>query len=97
MNSANNVLLEFNPHLFWDTKISSINIDDHARYIIERVVTRGTLSDWQTLKKAYGLEKIKNTSIQIRSLDAKTLAFLSNYFDIGKEEFRCFKRNHRME
>ena len=97
MNSANNVLLEFNPHIFWDTKISSINIDDHARYIIERVVTRGALSDWQTLKKAYGLEKIKNTSIRIRTLDAKTLGFLSNYFDIAKEEFRCYKRNHRME
>lgn len=82
---------EFNPALFWDTDMKSINPELHANYIVERVVTRGNMADWKRIKEMYGLGKIKNICTQIRSLDKNTLSFLCAYFDTSKEEFRCYK------
>jgi hypothetical protein len=75
--------------LFWDVAFDSIDWRQHARFVINRVVTRGNLEDWFLLKKIYGCEKIKKEVLCIRSLDAKTLNFLSIYFGVKKADFRC--------
>lgn len=82
--------MEFSNRLFWDIDINSLNAEEHARFIVERVITRGTLEDWLALKKLYGLRRIKEEVLQIRSLDPKTLTFFSTYFNLDKKEFRCF-------
>ena len=94
MSGLNKYLSEFNPALFWDTDIKSIHPEDHAHYIVERVVTKGNMEDWRRIHTMYGPEKIKDISIQIRSLDNKTLSFLSTYFGIKKDQFRCYKHRH---
>lgn len=76
--------------LFWDVDISTLNDQKHARFIIERVLTRGNWSDWQALKAFYGLQKIRDEALHIRYLDKKTLNFCSVLFNINKEEFRCY-------
>lgn len=81
--------LELNQALFWDVQFSSLDIGAHSRFIIERVVSRGNLADWNQLKKLYGKEKIREEVVQIRSLDRKTASFLSVYFGIAKTDFRC--------
>ena len=75
--------------LFWDVAFDSIDWQKHARFVITRVVDRGNLQDWNTLKAIYGPKKIKEEVVQIRCLDPKTLAFLSVYFGINKTSFRC--------
>ena len=75
--------------LFWDVAFDSIDWQKHARFVIARVVSRGNLQDWETLKAMYGNNKIKQEVVCIRSLDPKTLAFLSVYFNIDKNSFRC--------
>ncbi|WP_420828892.1 DUF6922 domain-containing protein [Desulfobulbus rhabdoformis] len=80
---------EFNPALFWDIQCSSLDIEGHSRFIIERVVSRGVLADWHLLKKLYGKEKIREEVVRMRSLDRKTVSFLSVYFGIAKKDFRC--------
>ncbi len=75
--------------LFWDVTFDSIEWRKHARFVIERVVSRGNLQDWETLKTIYGKNKIQQEVLCIRSLDPKTLAFLSVYFNIDKTSFRC--------
>jgi uncharacterized protein DUF6922 len=92
LSELHKYLSEFNPVLFWDTKMKNINPEDHAAYIIERVVTRGNMKDWERLKAMYGLERIKNISTRLRSLDKKTLSFLSTYFNVRKEQFRCYSQ-----
>ncbi len=82
--------LKFDSAIFWDIDPKTLDIDKHARFIIERVVKKGSLEDWQYLKKLYSLTKIKEEAIQIRSLDNRTLAFLSNYFGEDKINFRCY-------
>lgn len=81
--------LNFEPGLFWDIDTEKLNLTVHSRYIIERVLKYGSLNDWLNLKKIYSLDKIKEESLQIRSLDDKTLNFLSTYFNIDKSLFRC--------
>jgi len=75
--------------LFWDVSFDSIDWQKHARFVITRVVSRGNLQNWETLKAIYGKKKIKQEVVCIRSLDPKTLAFLSAYFAIDKTSFRC--------
>ncbi len=76
--------------LFWDTNYDHIHWEEKAHYVIHRVVTMGSMDDWNQIKEFYGLERIKNEMLQARNLDPKTLNFLSFYFDIPKEQFRCF-------
>lgn len=76
--------------LFWDINYSCIDWENNYRFVIERVLERGTFEEWQEIKRHYGLEKIKEAVVQARWLDNTTLSFCSNYFHIPKEQFRCY-------
>ena len=76
--------------LFWDTDLSTLDFKAHARFIIQRVIQRGSLEDWVSIKQHYGLEFIKQEIVLMRHLDPKTLNFFSGYFGIEKEKFRCY-------
>ncbi len=80
----------FNPSLFWDIKISEIDWEENAKFVINRILMRGGLEDWYALKEMYGLEKIKEASLSARYLDKYTLSFCSVYFNVPKEKFRCY-------
>jgi len=77
-------------NLFWDTDYNSINWDENARFVIERVVMYGTVEDWNTILKYYGRDKIYKEMLQAKELDPKSLSFLSCIFDTPPEKFRCF-------
>ena len=87
--ASNPAGLELNKALFWDVHTDAIDLEIHSRFIIERVVTRGNLADWDLLKKIYGKARIREEVVRIRSLDRKTVSFLSAYFGIEQREFRC--------
>ena len=78
------------PSLFWDVDISEIDEEKHRRYIIQRVIERGDLSDWNSLKNRYSLEVIVEEAQKMRTLDPKALAFISCVGNVPKESFRCF-------
>ena len=80
--------------LFWDSKMDTLDYEQHARSIIERVITRGSLTDWKTtIKDYYGLERIEQEILQMRSLDDLTLNFFSQFFNKPKEQFRCYTQD----
>lgn len=76
--------------LFWDIDVNTLDVDKHARFIIQRVIQRGSMQNWLEIKRLYGLDYIKQEILQMRSLDRKTLNFFSIYFDISKDNFRCY-------
>ena len=82
--------MELPKTLFWDSKMDNIDYEQHARSIIERVITRGSLAEWKTIKDYYGLKRIEQEILQMRSLDDLTLNFFSQFFNKPKEQFRCF-------
>jgi hypothetical protein len=84
--------MQLSKTLFWDTDLQQVNWDEHARFVIERVLTRGGLEDWREILHYYGLDKIKAESLQMRYLDKLTLNFCCTLFSIPKEQFRCYKQ-----
>ncbi|MDQ1266210.1 MAG: hypothetical protein QG635_1362 [Bacteroidota bacterium] len=76
--------------LFWDADPGKLDPDTGASYIIERVISSGTFEDWKEIVRFYGDEKIKTTILNLRYLDRINLNFFSIYFNIPKEQFRCY-------
>lgn len=83
-------MLNLSKVLFWDTDFNKIDFQKNARYVIEKVVMYGNVSDWRSIQHYYGMEKIKKEVLQSRHLDEKTLSFLSCIFEIPKSQFRCY-------
>ncbi|MBF0433347.1 MAG: hypothetical protein HQK83_18865 [Fibrobacteria bacterium] len=83
----------FRKDLFWDVDPEKIDYKQHARFIIERVLSRGSLDDWLYIKAKYTLSEIKKHVVNIRSMDKKSLSFCSKILDIPREEFRCYINN----
>ena len=83
--------LKLSPALFWDVNISDVDLIRHRASIIERISTRGRLDEFRDLLQFYGRETVKNTLLNARCLDKRTLAYCSLIFDIPIKEFRCYK------
>jgi hypothetical protein len=76
---------------FWDVNFEDIDFAKNARDVMNRVLMNGVLNDWKELNKYYGIERIKEEVIKMRYLSDITLNFCSFYYQIPKEEFRCYK------
>lgn len=76
-------------HLFWDIDIDKLRVKESARFIIERVINRGNYTDWLNLISLYPASVIKKHIVNIKTFDKRTLSFLSMYYNIEKQEFRC--------
>ena len=79
----------FSQYLFWDTSIQKIDIEKHKNYIIERVLTRGLLSDFYFLIQLYTTHDITSAVKKSKMLDKKTVNFCSHYFKIPKKEIHA--------
>lgn len=84
-------MLKINKSLFWDVNPDEIDFNTHKRFIISRILQRGTWMDFKALISFYGEKIVKREVIQIRYMDKKTLRFCSFYFQIAEDKFRCFK------
>lgn len=71
--------------------MEKFDLQKHRKHLIHRVLEYGMWKDWELIKELYGMEVIKEVALTVRSLDAVTLAFVSNLFQIDKTEFRCYK------
>ncbi len=82
---------DFSQHLFWDVDLNGFELNKYQSFFIQRVLEYGMMKDWELIKKLYGMEAIKEASLNARSLDAVTLSFVATLFKIDKTEFRCYK------
>jgi len=71
--------------------LNGFDLDKYKTFFIQRVLEYGNIKDWNLIKKLYGMEAIKEASLNARSLDAVTLSFVATIFNIDKTEFRCYK------
>lgn len=79
----------FSQYLFWDSEIADIELEKHKRYIIERVVTRGRMEDFEKLLTLYSKEEIQSALRKAKELDPKTRHFCSWYFEIPENELHA--------
>jgi len=70
----------FDTTLFWDAE--SVDIEQHAEYIIGRVLDFGDEKDLKTLREIYADEKLIGVVKERRGLLSMTRRFWSVYFNI---------------
>ena len=78
--------------LFWDVDPDKLNAHSSIMLIVERVLSRGNMSEFKQLIRFYSLEDLSQTVIKIGYMDARTLNFISTYLNIPKEDFLCYKK-----
>jgi len=64
-------------HLFWDTPINQIEIEKNKGFIVHRVLEYGLWSDWQLIRKWYGIDQIGHT---ISIARPKGISFFSKHY-----------------
>lgn len=84
--------IELRPTLFWDIDPKQLDANNSMRLIVERVLTRGNLSEFKQLIGFYSNEELRNCVVKIGQLDARTLNFITGYMNIPKEDFLCYKK-----
>lgn len=80
----------FSSNLFWDINPDNIDIEEHASFIVQRVLEYGTIEDWNYILSYYGISRILSIALQLRSLDPKALSFISAFTKTPRENFRCY-------
>ena len=87
-----NTDMSFSQNLFWDADPALLDYDSNRRYVIERVLNRGTLSDLKLAFAHYGRDVIRDVALSLRTLEPKALSFISCVLSIPMENFRCYTR-----
>ena len=82
---------QLSPVLFWDMDKSQLDVEKHARGLIQRVLEYGTLSDWRLTRDFYGLDTVVANCKQMRTLDPMALSFICAISDTKKEDYRCYQ------
>ena len=88
--SGNEYINMFSAHLFWDVRKEDVDFDEHAQYIIKRVLEYGLLEDWNLIRQYCGLSKIVEVAKELRDLEPRALAYISAVSKTPKEQFRCY-------
>lgn len=79
------------PALFWDTDFSALDVDDHAAYVIVRVMERGTREEVRAVWNYFGAETIKKHLLSARDLSPKTISYFANQFNMSKSQFKAVR------
>ena len=90
---SENFLFRLSQYLFWDCNVEMLDPNNDRKMILERVFSRGTEKDEKEVFCYYGKDKIKDTVLEIKYLDKKTLNYLSVLLDVSKESFKCYKKS----
>ena len=89
----NNFLMRLSQYLFWDCNVNMLDPNNDKKMIIERVFSQGTEKDEKEIFCFYGKETIKNTVLEIKYFNKKTLNYLSIVLNVPKENFKCYERS----
>ncbi|NJN33352.1 MAG: hypothetical protein HC817_02950 [Saprospiraceae bacterium] len=83
--------MNLRPSLFWEFNVDTIDLQKHQVTVIERITLRGRFEEYLEMVKYYGKETVKNTLLNVRYLDKRTLSYCSATFNVPITEFRCYK------
>ena len=75
---------------FWDVDIDKIDYEKRARFVIQKVIDRGSLDDFIALRKFYGDKRIKKEVVNSTWLGDKEIYFCCAIFNLKPTDFKCF-------
>ncbi|MDL2241808.1 hypothetical protein LJB91_02750 [Bacteroidales bacterium OttesenSCG-928-L03] len=92
MNQHEENRLPFSHNLFWDIELSELDMEKHAKFIVGRVLDYGSMEDWRFIRKYYGIERLKEIALNIRSMFPESLSFIATITHTPQNQFRCYKQ-----
>jgi hypothetical protein len=78
------------PHLFWDTKLESLDFQKNKRLIVDRVLHRGTLEEWNFVKNYYGKDELIKILCELPFIAPKEANFVKVLFNLEPQQMRCY-------
>ena len=79
-------------NLLWDVDLEKFDPDQHAGYLVKRVLERGTFDEWQKVRSFYGDARIEEEVGKLSSLDPKALSYCAAIFKRPPESFPCYTK-----
>ncbi len=64
--------------LFWDVAHEQVHVDQHAAWLLERVLEKGRWQDWVIIRQAIDKRKMKQLAPKLR-ISPKARNFLNLY------------------
>ena len=80
----------FSENLFWDADPVDLDMQRNKKYVVQRALERGTISDILQMLHLYGIGDVIATAKSLRSLEPKALSFIACLADEPRENFRCY-------
>ena len=91
MSSATDFISQLSSHLFWDVDRLTLNAEDHAGFLICRIMERGSSQDVRYAWRYYGEDRVREELLKAPSLSRKTINFFANQFRISSDAFRAYQ------
>ena len=80
----------FSENLFWDAAAEDLDFERNRRYVVQRVLERGTVDDIVSVFHMYGITNVVATAKTLRSLEPSALSFIACVANEPRENFRCY-------
>jgi hypothetical protein len=80
---------ELSQHLFWDVDRGTIDPETHVAWLAKRVLERGRWADWKWMESRFGMARLEEVVLNLRSLEPRAFAFCQARFDRAASDFRC--------
>jgi hypothetical protein len=77
---------------FWDVDMDKIDYKKNARYVIEKIIERGTHDDFLSVLNFYGFEKVKELALQALWLSDISINFCCTLFKVKPTDFKCYEK-----
>lgn len=81
----------FQRRLFWDVDFNRLNYDKRARFVIERVFSRGDVEDIRQCRRYYGDEKIREILTTAKWLPKQSVYLAAAIFNNEIMDFQCYR------
>ncbi|MCJ8210115.1 hypothetical protein MUY27_10375 [Mucilaginibacter sp. RS28] len=75
---------------FWDVDMDKIDYEKHARFVVEKVIDRGSFEDFIAIKTFYGNERIKHEIVNANWIGDKEIYFCCAIFNLKPTDFKCY-------
>jgi hypothetical protein len=82
---------------FWDVDAGSLDADEHAHYVIERLLDLGDLPAVRWMLGHFPHQEIVNVLLTSRRLSRLSANFWALYFGVDKETVPCLSTPSRPE
>ncbi|MEQ9823895.1 MAG: hypothetical protein ABQ298_05885 [Puniceicoccaceae bacterium] len=92
MESGQEFIAKLPSHLLWDVDPASLDADQHAAFLIRRIMDRGDSEEVRQAWSYYGAQRVRDALVQAPALNRKTLSFFANQFQIPSNTFRAWQQ-----